>query len=168
VARHVWLALTTAGFVASAMLHLFTFTAFAPPAGDTLALVLFAGAFVPLVAMLARLRRAARAGGRDVGWRATAALVPPGARMLVVGAVLYALMNMVLSLMLTGGATAEVVGDRYYLVDAGHRTEVSREEYDLHRRVTLRLLSGHLLLFYLVPLAYFRFVDPRRHERPRP
>ena len=43
--------------------------------------------------------------------------------------------------------------------------EVSREEYDVYRRLTIRLLSGHLLLFYLVPLTYFRFIDPRRHLR---
>ena len=39
-----------------------------------------------------------------------------------------------------------------------------REEYDAHRRVATRLFSGHLLLFYLVPLLYFRFVDPRLIE----
>ena len=44
---------------------------------------------------------------------------------------------------------------------------LSREEYDVYRRLTIRLLSGHLLLFYLVPLTYFRFVDPRRHLRAR-
>ena len=95
--------------------------------------------------------------------RALVGLVPSGARMLIVGVVLYALMNLVLSLMLTGGVTAEAVGDKRYLIDGGHREEVSREEYDVHRRLTIRLLSGHLLLFYLVPLTYFRFVDPRRH-----
>jgi hypothetical protein len=99
------------------------------------------------------------------GLRAVVGLVPSGARMLIVGVVLYTLMNLVFSLMLTGGVTAEVVGDKHYLTDGGHREEVSREEYDVYRRLTIRLLSGHLLLFYLVPLTYFRFVDPRRHLR---
>ena len=161
----LWLA--TAGFIASAVLHLSTFFSRLPPPGDGLALALFAGAFVPLVAMLIRLRGAVppSPGGRMVGVRAVVGLVPSGARMLIVGVVLYTLMNLVFSLMLTGGVTAEAVGDKHYLIDAGRREEVSREEYDVYRRLTIRLLSGHLLLFYLVPLAYFRFVDPRRHLR---
>jgi hypothetical protein len=28
----------------------------------------------------------------------------------------------------------------------------------------VRLLSGHLLLFYLIPLLYFRFVEPRLRD----
>lgn len=161
----LWLA--TAGFIASAVLHLSTFFSRLPPPGDGIALALFAGAFVPLVAMLIRLRGAVppRPGGRMVGVRAVVGLVPSGARMLIVGVVLYTLMNLVFSLMLTGGVTAEAVGDKHYLIDAGRREEVSREEYDVYRRLTIRLLSGHLLLFYLVPLTYFRFVDPRRHLR---
>ena len=161
----LWLA--TAGFIASAVLHLSTFFSRLPPPGDGIALALFAGAFVPLVAMLIRLRGAVppSPGGRMAGLRAVVGLVPSGARMLIVGVVLYTLMNLVFSLMLTGGVTAEAVGDKHYLIDGGRREEVSREEYDVHRRLTIRLLSGHLLLFYLVPLTYFRFVDPRRHLR---
>ena len=161
----LWLA--TAGFIASAVLHLSTFFSRLPPPGDGLALALFAGAFVPLVAMLIRLRGAvpASSGGRMAGLRAVVGLVPSGARMLIVGVVLYTLMNLVFSLMLTGGVTAEAVGDKRYLIDGGRREEVSREEYDVYRRLTIRLLAGHLLLFYLVPLTYFRFVDPRRYLR---
>jgi hypothetical protein len=161
----LWLA--TAGFIASAVLHLSTFIAHLPPPGDGIALALFAGAFVPLVAMLIRLRGAVppSPGGRMAGLRAVVGLVPSGARMLIVGVVLYTLMNLVFSLMLTGGVTAEAVGDKHYLIDGGRREAVSREEYDVYRRLTIRLLSGHLLLFYLVPLTYFRFVDPRRHLR---
>ena len=166
VSGRFFLALSTIGFVASAVLHLLTFTTLVPPPGDGVALVLFGGAFVPLVAMLVRLRAAAPAGapGRAAGLRALVALVPSGVRMLLVGVVLYTLMNLVFSLMLTGGVAAEAVGDKRYLVEAGRRQEVSQEEYDLYRRLTIRLLSGHLLLFYLVPLTYFRFVDSRRSE----
>jgi hypothetical protein len=96
--------------------------------------------------------------------RALVALVPSRVRMLLVGVVLYTLMNLVFSLMLTGGVAAEAVGDKRYLVEAGRREEVTQEEYDFHRRLTMRLLSGHLLLFYLVPLLYFRFVDSQRRE----
>jgi hypothetical protein len=169
VAARVFLGLATAGFIASAVLHLATFVPLAPPAGDAPALLLFGAAFVPLVAMLARLRGAARARAwrrlRVLEWRALVPLVPPGIRVLLFGAVLYALMNLVLSLMATGGVTMTAEGGRAYVVEAGgRRREVSEEEYDAHRRLTTRLLTGHLLLFYLVPLTYFRFIDSRRGE----
>jgi hypothetical protein len=169
VSGRIFLWLATAGFIASAVLHLSTFIGRLPPPGDGLALALFAGAFVPLLAMLIRLRGAVPPGpgGRMAGVRAVVSLVPSGGRMLIVGLVLYTLMNVVFSLMLTGGVTAEAVGDKHYLVDGGRREEVSRDEYDVYRRLTIRLLSGHLLLFYLVPLTYFCFVDPRRHLRAR-
>jgi len=137
----------TVGFVASALLHLATFTSLPPARAATAALVLFAGSFVPLAAMLARLRRAGAPtrtwrGLHVFEWRALGALVPEGVRWLGFGVALYVVMNLGLSLLL---------GDE----GAGN----------------VRLLSGHLLLFYLVPLVYFRFVDPRREELrgpPRP
>jgi hypothetical protein len=134
------LALATAGFVASALLHLATFTPYSLPGADVVALALFGGAFATLVAMIARLRRAgapARAwrGVEVYQWRALAALVPPPLRVATVGVALYTLMNFTLSIMLGGARPAGV-----------------------------RLLTGHLLLFYLLPLLYFRFVDPRRAE----
>ena len=157
----LFLGLATLGFVASALLHLVTFTTLVPPPRDGVALALFGGAFVPLIAMLIRLRAAPVGPTR---WRAVVALVPSGIRTLIVGVVLYTLMNLVLSLLLTGGTTTETVGDKRYLVEAGRREEISQEEYDLHRRLTIRLLTGHLLLFYLVPLIYFRFADSRLRE----
>ncbi len=136
----LFLALATAGFVATALLHLATFTALPLSGADVVALGLFTGAFVPLVAMIVRLRRAG-APTREwrrlevYEWRALAALVPAPLRFAAFGVVLYTLMNFILSLLLEG-----------------------------ERRANLRLLTGHLLLFYLLPLLYFRFVDPRRAE----
>jgi hypothetical protein len=136
----VFLALATAGFVASGLLHLATFTALPLAGADVIALALFGGAFVTLAAMIARLRRAgaptrAWRGVEVYQWRALAALVPPPLRVATVGVALYTLMNFVLSIMLGEDRPAGV-----------------------------RLLTGHLLLFYLLPLLYFRFVDPRRAE----
>ena len=79
--------------------------------------------------MLIRLRGAVppSPGGRAAGVRAVVSLVPSGARMLIVGVFLYTLMNLVFSLMLTGGVTAEAVGDKHYLVDGGRRRRRCRE-----------------------------------------
>ena len=130
----------TAGFVASAALHLSTFTRFPPAYAAAIALVLFAGAFALLAALIVRLREAgapARGQGaiRMVEWRGLVALIPMGARRVGVAVVGYVLMNLALSLFLIDDSVGSV-----------------------------RLLSGHLLLFYLIPLMYFRFVEPRLRD----
>jgi hypothetical protein len=134
----------TGGFVASALLHLATFTSFPPARAAAVALVLFAGAFALLAALIVRLREAgapARGQGaiRMVEWRALLALIPEGPRRAALAVIGYVLMNLVLSLLLGD----EGIG-------------------------SVRLLSGHLLLFYLIPLMYFRFVEPRLRDGGRP
>lgn len=130
----------TVGFLASAVLHLATFTPFPPAYAAAVALLLFAGAFALLAALIVRLREAgapARGQGaiRMVEWRGLVALIPVGARRVGVAVVGYVVMNMALSLLLTDDGVGSV-----------------------------RLLSGHLLLFYLIPLMYFRFVEPRLRD----
>jgi hypothetical protein len=102
--------------------------------------VLFLGALGLLAAMLIRLREAGapvRGQGtvRMVDWRRLAALVPQGPRRAALAVVIYSLMNFALSLLFLDESAGSV-----------------------------RLLSGHLLLFYLIPLLYFRFVEPRLRD----
>jgi len=135
----------TAGFAASAVLHLATFTPLPPDRAAAVALVLFAGAFALLAALIVRLREAgapARGRGaiRMLEWRTLLVLIPEGPRRAAMGVIAYVLLNLVLSLLLLGG---DGVG-------------------------SVRLLSGHLLLFYLIPLMYFRFVEPRLRDGGRP
>jgi len=135
----------TAGFVASAALHLATFTPFPPAYAAAFALALFAGAFALLAALIVRLREAgAPAHGRGairmVEWRQLLALIPAGPRRAGLAVVGYVLMNLALALLLLG--------------DEGI--------------ASVRLLSGHLLLFYLIPLMYFRFVEPRLRDGDGP
>jgi hypothetical protein len=130
----------TAGFVASAVLHLATFTRFPPAYAAAFALALFAGAFALLAVLIVRLREGgapARGQGavRMVEWRGLVALIPMGARRAGVAVVGYVLMNLALSLLLTDDGVGSV-----------------------------RLLSGHLLLFYLIPLMHFRFVEARLRD----
>ena len=61
--------------------------------------------------------------------------MPPGLRFLLVGAALYAWMNFVLCVMLEVPPAAQAA-------------------------ITLRMASGHLIFFFLVPLVFFRFVEP--------
>ncbi|HWP77588.1 MAG TPA: hypothetical protein VNU03_23895, partial [Methylomirabilota bacterium] len=127
----------TVGFVSSAALHLLTFTPFPPAYAAAVALVLLAGAFLLLAAMIVRLRESgapARGRGtvRMVEWRVLLAQIPRGPKHAAVAVIAYVLMNLGLCLLLGDQGAASV-----------------------------RLLSGHLLLFYLIPFMYFRFVEPR-------
>jgi hypothetical protein len=130
----------TVGFAASAALHLSTFTPFPPAYAAAIALVLFVAAFVLLAAMIVRLRESgapARGQGtvRVVEWRVLLAHIPEGPKRAGVAVIAYVLMNLALCLLLGAEGAASV-----------------------------RLLSGHLLLFYLIPLMYFRFVEPRMRD----
>ena len=130
----------TTGFVASAVLHLSTFTPFPPAYAAAVALVLLAGAFGLLAALIVRLRESgapARAQGtlRLVEWRVLLAQIPEGPKRAGVAVIAYVLMNLALCLLLSDEGTASV-----------------------------RLLSGHLVLFYLIPFMYFRFVETRLRD----
>ena len=132
----LWLA--TAGFAVSAALHLLSFTPWAGRAGERAVWALGALAFVLALAMVARLRHGAALGRRWgrvalYDWRGMVRTVPPGLRLLVVGAALYAWMNFVLCVMLEPPPGAEAA-------------------------VTLRMASGHLIFFFLVPVVFFRFI----------
>jgi len=134
----VWLA--AAGFVASAALHFLSFTPWAALPGERAVWVLGALVFVLAAAMVARLRSTAALGrrwGRVAvhDWRALASKVPPGLQLLVVGAALYAWMNFILCLLLEPAALP-------------------------HGAITLRMASGHLFFFFIVPLVFFRWVEP--------
>ena len=138
-----WIA--AAGFVTSAALHVLSFTPWAAQPGERAVWALGTLAFVIAAAMVARLRRTATLGRRwgRVGvydWRALVRPVPQGLQLLVVSAALYAWMNFILCLMLDPPVHAQAA-------------------------ITLRMASGHLLFFFLVPLVFFRWVDTSRPFR---
>jgi len=137
--RVLCLVLAAAGFAVSAVLHLLSFTPWATVAGERALWVLGIAAFLLALTMVARLRRSATLGRRHWGrlafldWRGMVRAVPPGLRFLIVGAALYAWMNFVLCVMLETPASAQPA-------------------------ITLRMGTGHLIFFFLVPLVFFRFV----------
>ena len=144
--RTICLTLAAAGFVVSAALHLLSFTRWAALAGERTVWALGAAVFLLALVMVARIRRAAAPGRRWgrlalLDWRGMVRSVPPGLRFLLVGAALYAWMNFVLCVMLEAPPAAQAA-------------------------VTLRMASGHLIFFFLVPLVFFRFVEPGP-ETPR-
>ena len=137
--RAICLWLSAAGFVASAALHLLSFTPWADLPGERAVWALGALVFGLAAVMVARLRNTAALGRRwgrvaVYDWRALVRRVPPGLQLLVVGAALYAWMNFVLCLLLEPAALPQGA-------------------------IALRMASGHLIFFFLVPLVYFRWVE---------
>jgi hypothetical protein len=135
---------STAGFAASAVLHLSTFTPLPPAYAAAIGLGLLAGAFALLVVMIVRLRESrapVRGEGpvRVVALRTLLGYIPEGPRRAGVAVIAYVLMNLGLCLLLGDEGVASV-----------------------------RLLSGHLLLFYLIPFTYFCFVEPRLRDGAGP
>lgn len=152
--RKICVTVSAAGFVASGLLHLLSFTPWARFAGERPVWALGALVFALTAAMVARLRRTAALGRRwrrvaVHDWRALVRAVPPGLRLLVLGAALYAWMNFALCLMLEPAPQDRAA-------------------------IALRMASGHLIFFFLVPLLFFRFVEPDFEaargvdERPHP
>ena len=147
--------LAAAGFLVSAALHLLTFTPWGGMIGERAVWALGALALLLALAMVVRLRRVPRIGQGRLGrlalldWRALVRSVPPGLRFLIVGAALYAWMNFGLCLLLDVPPAEQAV-------------------------ITMRMATGHLLFFFLVPLVFFRFVEPgldataAGQEAPRP
>ena len=123
------------GFGVSALLHLVSFTPLAERIDDRWMVGLLAGAFALLGAMLIRLRRA------DTPARRWKHLRIYDWRALA-GHVPPPLRGLL-------AATAA-----YSVLNFGLSL--------LSEAGSLRMASGQLLLFYLIPLIYFRFVDPAR------
>jgi hypothetical protein len=138
--RRLRLLLAAAGFAVSAGLHLLSFTRWGAVAGERTIWSLGIVAFVLALAMVARVQRTGAPGRRWgrvalLDWRSMVGFVPPGLRFLIVGAAMYAWMNFVLCLMVEVPPGAQAA-------------------------ITLRMASGHLIFFFLVPLVFFRFVEP--------
>jgi hypothetical protein len=128
-------AASAVGFGASALMHLASFTPLGERIADGWLVALFAGAFALLGAMLIRLRRG------DTPARPWRHLRVYDWRALA-GRVPLPLRGLVAA---TG---------LYSVLNFGLSL--------LSEAGSVRMASGQLLLFYLIPLLYFRFVDPAR------
>lgn len=123
------------GFGASALMHLASFTPLSERIRDGWVLALFAGAFALLGVMLVRLRRADTPERQWKHFRVYDWRA-------VAGRVPPAFRGLV-------AATAA-----YSVLNFGLSL--------LAEAGSLRIASGQLLLFYLIPLVYFRFADSAR------
>jgi hypothetical protein len=118
-----------AGFFASILVHAITFWGINAADYVPWVLVLHVGCFIAIIPLI----------GKDV-WRDVVAVVPLWAKTLVVFFMAYAVVNFVLSFVLSEGVA--------------NPGELSEQEYHLQLAYVLRGFSGHWMLFYFLPAVY--------------
>jgi hypothetical protein len=145
--------LAALGFLAAVIVHALTFVSI--NAADIVPGVwlLHFGCFAVFVPFFLSFRRIY---GAKPSYRELLSTMPVWAAVLVIGLAAYAIVNFVLFLGLSEGATAEVRNGHYVLHRHGTvLRELSADEYRAQKVYVTRGFSGHWMLFYLVPAIYF-------------
>lgn len=145
------------GFAASAVVHLSTFFVTSAPAATRPLVVglLHIGLFPPFVAMVVSARAEVRGMAPSDVKRHLMESLPRWARVLVLVAFYYALINFGVFMVRTGGAAVQRRGDGFALVNHGRLVrEVTWQEATNHQILVTRGFSGHWMLFYVLPAMY--------------
>jgi len=115
------------------------------------------GVFVVFIPFVFSIRKVV---GRQPTLSDIRQLVPR--RVFLIGAAIggYAILNFLLFMVATEGGNPSVLAGKYVLENHGHLVrEITRAEYTAFRANDLRGFSGHWLVFYFVPFAYFMFAN---------
>jgi uncharacterized membrane protein len=133
------------GFLASILVHSVTFRGINAADYVPWVWVLHVGCFIAIIPLVRK----------DV-WRDVVAVVPRWAQAMIVFFMAYAVINFVLSFVLSeGGANPDIWDGRYVLQSHGKLVrELSEREYHLQLAYVLRGFSGHWMLFYFLPGIY--------------
>ena len=143
------------GFVLAAAVHVASLAGVDVSQRIPFVWLLHVGIFVVFVPFVLSSRKVLGAKPSLSGMRA---LVPNW--VFIAGATIsaYALLNFVLFIVATQGGNPAILDGRYVLQSHGHLIrEITQSEYVAFRANELRGFSGHWLMFYFVPFAYFMF-----------
>jgi hypothetical protein len=146
------------GFAASAVVHLSTFFVAGASAATSTVIVglLHIGLFPPFAAMVVSARAEVLGMAPSDVKRRVVESLPRWARVLVMVAFYYALINFGVFMLRTGGADVQRRGDGFALVNHGRLVrEVTRQEAQNHQILVTRGFSGHWMVFYLLPAVFF-------------
>ena len=113
--------------------------------------------FIPFVLALSKQKRE----GRRLTASEMRALLPAPYAWIAVLLFVYVIVNFALFMAATGHGNAVARDGKYLLMDHGSvERELSADEYARMQANVLRGFSGHWMLFYFLPFAYFRFAVP--------
>lgn len=162
--RNVFAALALLGFLLALAAHLAALSGVDVQTRFPGVWLLHAGIFVVFLPMLFASNRAS---GRRVTFEQVRAAVPGW--VLVAGALLfaYAMLNFMLFMQAAEGGSPDLRDGGFVLQNHGRVIrQLSAAEYVALRANEVRGFSGHWLVFYFVPFAYFRFAQ--RSASPEP
>lgn len=96
-------------------------------------------------------------------------LVPAWVFFLCVAVFIYAVINFGLFIQSMQGGSPSIEEGKYVLQNHGHLIrEITQAEYVALRANELRGFSGHWLVFYFVPFAYFMFATDKPQADSKP
>jgi len=95
--------------------------------------------------------------------------VPDWVGIACMAAILFAVINFGVAVMLTDGGSPVAANGRYYLEYRGvHVHDITQYEYQRYQANEVRGLTGHCLVFSMIPAAYFLVVYPKLRETTEP
>jgi len=160
-ARYAIGALAFAGFAASAGVHVASLAGLDVQAQWPAVWSLHLGFFVVFLPFVisSRKRLGARPGLAALRENFPAWLIAAAGALTI-----YAIVNFVLFAVHGLGGTPAIVDGKYVLQNHGHLVrEIGRAEFLQAKVMELRGFSGHWMIFYFIPFAYFMF-----SRRPTP
>ncbi len=148
--------LAAAGFVASLVVHLLTFIPRATVSLHSWIWWLHVAVFPLVLALILASREGMKGLPRAEVNRRVLRTLPGCARVLLLLALCYAIVNFGLFMLNTDGAVASRSGGGYVLTVHGRVVRhVTEEEARRNEAETARGFSGHWMFFYLFPAAFF-------------
>ena len=139
-------------FFASLLVHLSTFFGIDPSKYVPWVWVLHVGIFVALAPMIVMQGMAPK---KDF-WPKIYAAMPRWANHAINFFAVYAVINFALFFFLCRGGVADERDGKYVLHNHGHIIrELSESEYEWQKAYVMRVLSGHWMVFYLLPALVF-------------
>lgn len=125
---------------------------------------LHAGVFVVFFPFVLFSRRTF---GTKPSWQQLRAACPPWLFAAGIALFVYAGINFFLFMQITEGGNPVIENGKYLLKEHGSLIrELTPAEYGAHRANEVRGFSGHWMVFYFMPMAYFLFVRPRPGGSP--
>ena len=91
--------------------------------------------------------------------------VPRSLRVACVATFIYAFINFALFMVLMEGGSPSSKNGTYYLHSHGRKIrDITKKEYQRFLAYEVRGVSGHWMIFSIVPMAYFLTVRPKLQE----
>jgi len=147
--------LAFAGFVAAAAVHGAALAGVNVSERIPLVWLLHVGVFVVFIPFILSSRKVV---GAKPSLSDVRALIPGWVFLAGVAVFVYAIVNFAVFLVSTQGGSPSIEAGRYVVQNHGHFIrEISRAEYAALRTNEIRGFSGHWLVFYFMPFAYFMF-----------